>query len=753
MILDRVAQTTATLVLLVCSVGLGSTRAFPNPLEVYTEVTHKALDWLKAGNDKLTARRLPVESSFPELGLSNKETLRMIAETLYCASETIENNKRCAPHYEWLLQDSAIYRVDEDSKSLYLGYSFFINKPPLSPDHQRLLIYESASALWTKVVELVLKYPSYQQFHVGYRTGGSLAALIAFRVASTKSLPFFKARNNSANQIKVVTLSQYPILPRGLRFDPIGEANFAALREADDALAGDNDDEFVVLGTNIALKGYSHDPVPIKLTNERLMKFISLKSRAEVNLVSMKEKRYEAIKQDVAMRLALIKDVTDDLVKVFPEMAHRLYGHTQDICVAGVEQLLHDYLPHSYDYEVSCQVRDRRGVTSRLSKTEFTIRCSLLPRAKEGTHSNTALAQRIVFASYDSRLALMGEQESACDRLKGTEEEDTEWSTCISDLVKSSYELALISSHSTEKGDNCRFLPGLLTNEWGEMPKGCFVKPQTTDDMLRSIYEQHPSVFYSFIDPRTMDFPTSCTSVLHPMLYRGAQRETIRASTSVAAHYLKSMNQDQGEYSTRRGQYSKRPPTELLPSIFRIHSTEQYATETLKLSNNHFVADESIAHGIIKCISSGNTRFLDCTLRANQWIPGACPDFCAEGRGTEICRIVAWCDGVKAFVGTTDVSIPLLSGTLIEGTLKALEVTNMAQYALYRYSKKTLINKLITTTDYYLGVFFPELPVIDRIEAEELRLKRGRGRKREDDEREIWHDYGGIRPLEVSSSD
>lgn len=752
MIFDRVTQATATLVLLVCSVALGPTRAVPNPLEVYTEVTQKTLDWLKAGNDKITDQKLPITQAFSELGLSNKDTLKMIAETLYCASEDIEKHKRCTSHYHWLLQDTAIYRVDDKSKSLYLGYSFFINKPPLSPDHQRLLIYESASALWENVSKLVSRFPSYQQFHVGYRTGGSLAALIAFRVASTKALPFFKARNNSANQIKAITLSQYPILPRALLFDPIGNANFAALREANEAPAGEKDDEFIVLGTPIVLRGYSPDPIPLKLTNERLMKFISLKSRAEVNLVSMKESRYEAIKNDVSTRLALIKDVADDFVKVFPEMAHRLYGYTQDICVAGVEQLLHDYLPHSYDHEVSCQVRDRRGVTSRLSKTEFTIRCSLIPQEKDESKHQVASAPRIVFASYDSRLAIMSEQENACDQLKGTLEEDTEWSICISDLVRNSHELALISSHTAEKGENCRFIPGPLTNDWGEMPKGCFIKPQTSDDMLRLIYEQNPRVFYSLIDPRTMDFPKSCTNILYPILYRGSQIESIQASIRIAARYLKAMNRDDSVESTRRDPYSKRLHTELLPGIFRQHSTEQYITQSLKLSNNHFVADENIARGIIKCISNENTKFLDCTIRANQWIPGACPDFCAEGKGTEVCRIIAWCHGVKAFVGTTNVNLPLVNGALIDGTLRALEVTNMAQYALYRYSEKTLISKLLTTTDYYLGVFFPNLPVLERINAEELRLKRGKGRQRVDDEKEIWYEYGGIRPIEETDS-
>lgn len=638
---------------------------------------------------------------FAELGLSNEDTIMKISQTLRCASQ--DHNAllegACAGSFKSLVKDWVIVLQDDENKAFFFGYSFFINRPLAEPEEFRNIIYERAKEAWEAILPLTSNHVTYQQYHVGYGSGGSTAHLIAHRVLTSRALPFIRlSLHNELNQIKVITVSATPMLTDDVSNDPIGLVNHANFVTNAREVPG-----YRFRGTMIKIPNYKVERSRMEVPLERLALFSTSKS-ALIRLQSMREDARKDFKNAVLTRLETVEMIAMDFAKIFKKKARKLYGQDQIFCAQNIEDVLENYLPHAEDSKISCQVRESEEV----SKEEFNIRCVITLKNDDGDGEGGKGSKSFGIASFHGRLTSLNKYGKVCGEIGASQDPREKWSKCLHALVLGNEELSLISPHSKDKNGNCRFIPNLKHPNWSRRPIGCAIKPTAMDDSLYYMYEEEPNLFHSLI-PDNAEFPPACTSVIRPIVFRGDSKQKAKELLGDVAYYFEEMahREYQRSLPTRR--------TSSLPILFTPHDTNTFRTKNLALGSNLFIADGLVVDNILKCVNSPNAKFVDCTVPANQWIPGACPSFCTTDQQQQVglCKIMTHCPSVSAFIGISNIYLPQIFANSVADATEALIQSDIAQHVLYTFTKHGHLARL---SEVNVGIFFTKLPQIQKRE-------------------------------------
>jgi hypothetical protein len=634
-----------------------------------------------------------------ELGLSSDATVGKIAMTLFCASQDPDGAPKGCANFVTLVKNQVIVLQDDEKKRLYLGYSFFINRPQLSPEHFRNIIYDRAQKAWKVMLPLVSKHLDYEQFHVGFGPGGSVAHLIAHRMLTTSALPFVAmTKNNDLNQVKVVTVRAAPIFTEDVTSDPIGPANHAAFIMDKKAIPG-----YRSFGTKILLPNYKVEKSKLEVPLERLALF-STHETAAIRLRAMREEQRKDYRDAVLRQLEIVDMVASDLINAFSGKAFSLYGQDQTTCASSIAEALEKFLPHDRHSMIFCNVRNSGDKANR---KEFTVRCVLKEKDddKEAFH----------LASYRAHLALFSRQDEACKKLEGAGAPKEKWSTCLRDIVVNNDELSLISPYAGDDSGNCKFIPNLRRPDWARRPVGCVVKPVALDDALYHMYDTAPNLFHSLI-PDDSIFPDSCLSVIKPLYFQKDAKHSAESLFEVVADYF-------GEMTYHRHKGSRLAKKSNLPTLFVEHDTKTYHTKSLTFSSGMFVADDEVDRKLRRCIASRHTKFLDCTVPVNQWIPDACPSFCATDKSNKLCETMTFCASINAFISVFSIYAPQVRTAIAASARKALKESDIAQYALYDFTKRSIIEFYGIT----VGLFFTKLPELSKPSAKSGQKTKTRG--------------------------
>ena len=726
--------------------------ASDSPLIVHNEIINSELKWmayrsdddsiLKSSNDEIKG------NPFFELGYVSNDIITEFSLTLYCTTFPSPSKSEKCQHYRLLPNSRVIMYVHEATKAIYFGYKFFVNYPPVPLYKQRLEIYKQADAAWSAIAPIINKHLDYQQFHVGYRSGGSIASLIAFRILTSKSLPFHQIKDNALNQVRVLTVSEISMFSNRLLFDPSGKANYANLK-LNNAKRNEasSDTGYVDLGVRIQLPGPSSETSSSKrepnLSNKKLASYLVWGSKNIQALKSKKEAAMTTLQKFVKSEIELVQNVASSLTETFPDIiAHNLYGYEQFTCIRELQNELNRFLPHPNGTIIAC--RDKDEGKEKRRKSTFKIECALLNTQNEtkndssygslrnyvdfnryigqyyydtaknvishamGWNSNKSKEVDEKFQIFASFTAKESQFDQECHKVCEYPHDLYEtkgWNKCIQKLTSASPEIRLISPH---ENDSCRFIPGKITENWITTPKGFLVNPEPNSDLLHKIYKSNPATFYSFIATDTTEFPSDCQGILKPIPYSEQMLKKIEPVSKKLATYWEEMDDDYEEGNSSRIDKS-------LPLMFQKHSTPQFMTVKLKLSSG-FLANQDTVNNLQHC-ASRHTKYLDCTIRANIWIPDACPEFCqqlddAKEDTLYLCKAVKYCSEAKAHISLETYDMPYYRSK-IEEQIK--DLATPAQFALFHFTSEGY-SKFLGIKNNYALVFFKQKPKVQRVQ-------------------------------------
>lgn len=675
---------------------------------------------------------------FKELGLLPKEVVSKISKTLQCASENINQESVKCKGFEWVQEHRVILSKDDSQNRLFFGYNFFINRPELDADHFRNVIFERANKAWSLISKVIAENPTFQQFHVGFASGGSMAYLIANRVLSSHALPFYEMTpKNNLNQVQVVSFEEVGVFTDNVVFDPVGPTNHGTF-----LTRKKQDDGYALFGTHILIAPYKLEKSRMDIPIDRLARFSSQKE-ALARLKAMNKDDRKEYKDELVRQLNIAELIAFDFGTIFSEKSFDLFGAEQISCARNLGDQLEEFLPHDEKSVITCKVFKRPN--TKVDKNNFSIKCSLKVHDGEG--------ETISLASYGAQLTTFTEREAACKALKVSKPVQNAWSQCINDLVVNSDELSLILPYNSKETDNCRFIGEMSMKDWNTQPKGCIIKPQASEDPLHKLYDEMPGVFFSLIPAHSM-FPESCNTVIGPMFFLGDALKEARKILHLTADYFNEMfqsrphsnnnrniiNNDNNNGNSNRNNFRSR----LLPELFIQHDTENFQTSRLDFSSHHFLADDEVARKILTCVNSEHSKLLDCSSPSNQWIPGFCPEFCSAAidneQRIELCDMMMHCPALDAFIGFKNEILATIQSyvrtTALDQIRASLGDAQVAQYVLYRFTSHGLIKK--NYSEYTVGIFFTQMPEIQSIPIDNRR-KRHKTREQQLDDDEIWH--------------
>ncbi|PJF19260.1 hypothetical protein PSACC_00940 [Paramicrosporidium saccamoebae] len=647
-----------------------------------------------------------------ELGLVDDDTVAKIAKTLYCSSEDITARRECSG-FTARIKDRVIMLKDDDSRSLYFGYAFIVNSSGQGGDNFRNVIYERAQDAWEEVSDVIASNPTYQQFHIGYTSGGSIAYLIACRVLSSTALPFGRLETRALNYVKVVTVDELPIYTSDTLQDNVGRANHAILTTTSDQPSSPDYSQF---GTIIPLPKYSLRK-DIELRMERLALFMSHRN-AVSRLQGMSDSSRKRFKNAVLHQLAIVDAISSDLVQVFAKRSFALYGRKQNEYATILGDYISRFLPHSSESEIWCKAK--KTVPSKFDRNKFEIQCSVQPNENED--------EFYALASYEALLTTFPGRKEACNKIKVSVPLRSSWSKCIQGIALQFDELSLISPHGDESSDNCHFFADMNTAEWEKNPRGFVVKPNSLDESLSLLYKHKPLLFFSLFAEH-ITFPETCTSVIKPIRLKGRSFEEASKGLRTAFKYFSNMSRDFVPPAKSKNHCDQ------LPELFRSHSSEKFNTKELVLSGHQFVADDAVVQEILRCTSSQHATIVDCTLAANHWIPNTCPDFCIHGKQENLllCTNMIYCPTVPAYIGYIHRSMSIMRSSLTNLTIPELDNSRIAQYAMYRFKP----NSYLDLSEMTVGIFFTKLPNVEMVRKNRNLRRVTRNQKL--DESELWN--------------
>jgi hypothetical protein len=647
-----------------------------------------------------------------ELGLVNEDTVAKIAKTLHCSSEDIATTKECA-EFKPRIKDRVIMLKDDTTKSLYFGYAFIVNSSGLGGDNFRNVIYERAQDAWAEISDEVARNPTYQQFHIGYTSGGSIAYLIGCRVLASAALPFSNLESNELNYVKVVTVDELPIYTSDTLYDPVGKVNHAILTTTSNQSSSPDYSHF---GTIIDLPKYAvrkHAGLSI----ERLALFMSHRN-ALSRLQGMSERARKRFNYTVRNQLAIVDAISADLVQVFSKRSFALYGQRQNEFANILEDYLGRFLPHRRESEIWCKAKN--PAPKPFDPNSFMIQCSIKP--EETAEKLYALA------SFEASLIDVLEREEKCNEIKIPHLHTSVWSKCIRDIALQSDELSLISPYGDGDSGNCHFFADMKTIPWNKNSQGFIVKPNSSDESLALLYNHEPLLFLSLFAEH-VTFPKSCVSVIKPVRLKDNELVDASKLLGIIFKYFQHMSREFVLNGTRDSHNQ-------LPELFRSHHTKKFVTKQFVLSGHQFVADDKVAQEILRCTSSKHAKIIDCTLTGNHWIPNACPEFCIHGKpeNLHVCTQIMYCPTISAYIGYTPKRFSsVLRTSIVSLTTPELESSNLAQYALYSFSTNSYLDLYEMT----VGVFFTKLPNVEMVRKNRSMKRTIRGQKLDEDE--LWN--------------
>lgn len=672
-----------------------SVASFSGKLSDFEQLQEKQTQWIKQSVDILltSAPKMSDVKPFPELGLVQGKTLEKIGKTLYCSIEVPLSHSQHCSEYTVIQKGRLIYLVDDEEKAVFLGYGFFLNRPKLPPNSLRKMIYERAQELWPLISDLLNhQHTDYQQFHVGYGSGGAIATLMAYRGVLSSPLKNSKIeKRNPVNQVKVLTVDEISIFTTEMTLDAIGALNHAAFfsrRFKETEGFHTNAEKFI--GEEYVIDCEEHPQIP----EEKLSLF--LRPQRPENLLDQSQiKDYQQLLQ---RNLGTAKLFVKNFHSIFTKISQKMYGNDQEMCATKLQDRLNSFLPHHSDYTITCKLRQLQ--IRATFKADFEIQCSLVGSLSKISH--------IPISSYIAKFARFSNYEQACDSIKVTVP-DSALNQCLKKLSIQSNELSMIwpvdEEHDKKKCHN-------FSINWNNPGSICVVKPSVSDQLLPRLQVEHPGLFLSFLDLQTV-FPDECRNIISPLYLESSNLENAKTLISIASEYFRQMANPLSatKFSDTR---------KTLPPLFRQHDTGTFATKSLQISSDHFVAYKETSKELIDCIKSPTLRVINCTLPVNQWVSGTCPNFCAH-RVPELkihlCEMVVSCPKISAFFSITKTTIPQFTKSAFDSVKRVLDSTTVAQYALYKFSKAiyfSFTNIPLEIIDIFgefnVGVFFYQLP-------------------------------------------
>lgn len=668
--------------------------------------------------------RLTLEDSQQETPLDDCRSLeplpfvpegcrRRISLTMLCASD--ENYSNDCAAFKSLAPAPVRYLEDGETHSLYFGYPFILDRPigketEIQASRLRNILIHRADEARKAIKEVIDKHPGWEQYHVGYHTGGTLAYLLGqWAVVYCSRAETALSLINDDNLVKVVTFRELPIFSKGFRGDVVGNLNHLAILPEGQT---ESEGSLKIFGT------IRHTTKVEQGTYFRLVKVDQLaeyspRRTALSSLTSLSKEARGLFLNHVREHLYSVQQAAKQLSGIIFEQGQRMRRGPYERCARSVGQQLAAFLPLPKGFEAICTVDIPRA------NVPFKIQCSI-PIRFEGTNQ----ASTIPVVSYTARLVDFDAKHRACGQINPlrttTASPDAlpEWEACIKDLALGSDLLTLLSPYSRVGDGNCRFFADdKATKDWATHPEGCVASPDFAAGILRNLYQTFPDLFLQLI-PLQMGISPSCQRVIRPVQLPPAERTDARNKFAQLLQYFKQLNSSPGPLALPSRRVLPRPnrpiQVPLRPALFTEHDTPSFRTMSVKIGPGRFVADEQVAAELINCLEKGSPPIINCNYRTNQLLR-ACPDFCAFSQSPKeaspFCNAMIFCESVQAFVGFASQGFSLLYRThhAVQKTLRLLDSSEIFQYGIWSYRSKSagFLEKLGIN---HGAVFFVERP-------------------------------------------
>ena len=602
---------------------------------------------------------------FPSLAYVDDDVSNKISSIIHCLTHGLGHVSDCCEEMS-RLSDHVIFHRDDQARKLYFGYSFVINYPPVSAEDYASLILFLAEKSWSPFAAVLKGLLHYEQIHIGYGSGGTLATLIArrFLIAS-------RNYRNIFNHVKVVTIDEFPMYPRNSMLDFIGNQNHLIIN------SGGRGQEFNQKITSIHdLKDYTLPEVTDKwnIAAHLILRHSSLIIRG-FGEVKEGTKDYLNIERVVKRQLLNAATIGKALPLQWDNLVTSISNSAHSSCAHQVELQVSRFLPHLAEMQLVCKATSQSS--EEANQDIFRINCAFVSK---GEH----LRETHPVSSYVARMSMIDEYPKTCSALARATIPQKRWSHCLHGIVAQSEELSMISSYrSNNEPPNCKFFNTEKVDfSWSLAPRGCVVVPEARDDLLREINQHNPRLLLSMIPVHT-EFPPLCKGLIKPLLLGQAEVAALKNSIKEVSEYLKEI----------LGQAPESPA---------FYTREKY------ISNEPLLIK---GEALIACLN-GQPRIVNCKLETNRWITGTCPDFCRKTvpntQNDFLCQSIVACPEQAAYIVISGAYVPQLRRSLLNYTKRLLEGSNSFNYALYSFRRTTLMGKLGMVSYTFVGILLDD---------------------------------------------
>lgn len=635
-------------------------RRFPAPVAAYEAFRLNQLSWLR-NSAKETAKNL-----FPAYPPRILPSLALVDEA---ALMTISLTLKCLAHGAYQVDDGCrafnrpssyiIFSRDDQRRRIHFGYSFVVNSPARSTEDYASLILYLAEQCWPHVAATLKDIPTYEQFHVGYGSGGTLATLVARRF-------LLASRNysNVFNHVKVLTVDEIPLYPKNVLLDLIGSQNHLIID-----LNKRAEEHCKKLVSVHPLSDYSASADDGLKLPESLVGHHSSWTLRGIEGASVKSKDYQATEKSIAKHLAMVAKLGHDLPNMWGDVERSLSNHAHATCARQLETQISRFLPHLSEVQIVCKAKMQTVEES--TEDRFRIDC-------ETASKGGSVRETHQLASYLARMSSFDDYQKACAAIASVVQPKKRWSRCIHGLASQAEELSMISPYRpNSEPAKCRYFNTAKVDfNWAFSPRGCVVVPEAQDEFLSQINQQSQRLFLSLI-PKYVAFPALCRGLIEPLLLGGAETAALRSAIAEVSNYLRK-------------------------TLGAAPDSLEYVTKERFLSREPFIVK---GEAIIKCLTE-DPRIINCQLEANQWITGACPKFCQRSRLNEqasyLCHSVITCPTQQAHIVVGGAYLPQVRRSPVKYARNVLKNADLADYALFNFRRTGMLSVVSNT---FVGIF------------------------------------------------
>ena len=680
--------------------------AIASPLEVYEKLINLQSEWTVRGQREKAATgasELAPIAAFPELCVAHESTRAAIAQTLVCASYIPINGEESPCRlYEFLLDGAVAVRLDKTEKQIFIGYRYILGvKEAAGTNATRVAIFEQAMRIWPAIKEYLAdeEKRDYQQFHVGYGTGGSFASLMGMRVLASKALPYGAAgsEKNLLRQVKVMSVQEISVFSPHFVWDPVGSDNHIILFPAHIIPANHG----LSFGKRLAIAACTTESNAPDVSADQLAAF------APGHILT--EENTEYFQRTLRHHQNVVKHCSDQIPPSIPSAASIMRGTEQTACMTDVQDILTNFLPSQVGSFECAAERLRESSTSSSENTaidseNFTIIC----------HVTTKTGERVELVKMLARLSDFDSRVRDCATMNSTMTKDSDRSKkhttviessktlsasglraskfriCLEDLTKNNPQWSLLFPDTNK---SCKFVPLLRTEGWSRHGDGCLIRPIFNKKMLKKLVNEQPALFMNLM-PKGTAFPESCKTIIEstPMSWEEQDQMTPHFKET-----LKFLETQVPSTSSTMVVYNRRVP--LKNNFFKL------------LGQSHLPVDDGRAAArLAKCFSPNQQKvFFDCTKTINQWIPGVCPSFCAE-TASVMCSKIMYCKPIRGYVSLITEKFffsPASLDTMITGIVSTDGTAPL--HSAYAFRQE---NTTVQGLAYFVSAFFSSSEVI-----------------------------------------